>query len=85
MEQIIRRRYPNSLSALIFSARSEGADDDATGSAASAELMEKSVKRLHDELKRKDEEWERKMRALQQRHHLLEVSKAKNCWLDSSL
>eukprot|EP00118_Oscarella_pearsei_P010683 m.66932 g.66932 ORF g.66932 m.66932 type:complete len:1284 (+) comp35419_c0_seq4:3-3854(+) len=74
MEQIIRRRHPNSLSALIFAASADrNGRHEGTSSAASAEALEKSVKRLESELDAKDGEWEKKMRALQQRHTLLET------------
>ncbi|XP_060725776.1 centrosomal protein of 162 kDa isoform X3 [Tachysurus vachellii] len=72
MEEVLRRRHPNSLPALMFAA---AAADGETGgenlSAArqpsySAALLERRIHRLEAELENRDEEGKRSLRAMEQ-------------------
>ncbi|XP_047667552.1 centrosomal protein of 162 kDa [Tachysurus fulvidraco] len=72
MEEVLRRRHPNSLPALMFAAAA--ADGESGGenlSAArqpsySAALLERRIHRLEAELENRDEEGKRSLRAMEQ-------------------
>lgn len=80
MEQILRRRHPNSLPALMFAAaaasgekRGEGHPCAAPQPLHSAALLERRIHRLEAELEDHDEEAKRSLRAMEQHFHRIKV------------
>lgn len=76
MEGILKRRYPNSLPALIYAAAtaaSEG-DGDAAPKSNTVEFLEKRVKKLETELEGKDDEAKKSLRAMEQQFQKIKVS-----------
>lgn len=74
MEQIIRRRHPNSLPALMMLAASS--DDSAPsgdGRSRSVEVLEKRIKKLEGQLEKKDEETSTLLRAMEQKYNAVKV------------
>ncbi|CAN0229017.1 unnamed protein product [Lampetra planeri] len=75
MEDILRRRHPNSLPALMYAAASAG--DRALGSDAapggSAELLERRLRKLEAELEAKDEEAKRGLRVMEQHYNKMKL------------
>ena len=79
MNDIIRRRYPNSLPALIYAAASvpgEGQDlhPQPPPKSHTASFLEEKVKQLEDELAEKGEEVKRSLRVMEQKYNLMKVS-----------
>ena len=78
METIIRRRFPNSITALIYAAsHGEGEGGGQKGEqepTPSVLYFEKKVRKLECELEEKDTEHCRRVRALQQQYAAMEVS-----------
>lgn len=77
LEQILRRRNPNSLPALIYAAAtaagSEDADATKTSSSRINALLERRIQRLEAELESHDEEAKRCLRAMEQQFHRIKV------------
>ena len=83
MDQVIRRRHPNSLPALIYAANVSSTTATSTTSKHQAltdsspkhstVFLEQKIHKLDRELATKDEEWDRKMRSLQQKHNTLQL------------
>jgi protein QN1 len=83
MDQVIRRRHPNSLPALIYAANISSKTTTSTTSKHQALsdsspkhstiFLEQKIHKLDRQLSTKDEEWERKMRSLQQKHNTLQL------------
>lgn len=79
MEEVLRRRHPNSLPALMFAAAA--ADGESRGenlSAArqpsySAALLDRRIHRLEAELENRDEEGKRSLRAMEQHFQRIKV------------
>ncbi|XP_078733451.1 centrosomal protein of 162 kDa isoform X1 [Lampetra fluviatilis] len=75
MEDILRRRHPNSLPALMYAAASAG--DRALGLDAapggSAELLERRLRKLEAELEDKDEEAKRGLRVMEQHYNKMKL------------
>ena len=79
MEEIIKRRYPNSLPALIYAAAS--APGQAQGVATESPrkqsptyaFLENRVKKLETELEEKDEEASRRIRCVEQKYNSLRL------------
>jgi len=71
MENIIRKRHPNSLPALIWAAAS--VPDDTTTKPRSVEYLEGRIRRLESDAEIKDEEAKRSVRALQQKYTSMKV------------
>ena len=71
MENIIRKRHPNSLPAVIWAAAS--VPDDAVSKPPSVEYLEGRIRKLECDIELKDEEAKRSMRALQQKHNSMKV------------
>ena len=95
METIIRRRFPNSISALIYAAsHNEGVGGERKGEkepTPSVLYFEKKVRKLEQELEERDEEHSRRLRALQQQYTAMEVGTVHTnhlhtcvCWFLSS-
>ena len=72
MENIIRKRHPNSLPALIWAAASIPEDTTAT-KPQSVEYLEGRIRKLESDAELKDEESKRSMRALQQKYNSMKV------------
>lgn len=76
MEGILKRRYPNSLPALIYAAAtaaSEG-DGDASPKNNTVEFLERRVKKLETELEGKDDEAKKSLRAMEQQFQKIKVT-----------
>ncbi|XP_071136252.1 centrosomal protein of 162 kDa-like [Mytilus edulis] len=74
MEQIIRRRHPNSLPALIMTAAI--ASEEKPGSlerTPTVIVLENQLKKLEAELETKDEESERMLRSVEQKYHTVKL------------
>ncbi|XP_074043194.1 centrosomal protein of 162 kDa isoform X2 [Macrotis lagotis] len=72
MEGIIKRRYPNSLPALILAASAAG-DTDIVPPKNTVEFMEKRIKKLETELEGKDEEAKKSLRTLEQQFQKIKI------------
>lgn len=79
MDEIIKRRYPNSLSALIYAAKSSASDEaeanDEVTPSHSAVYLENQLRKIEEELKEKENESERSIRSLQQSNEAMKASK----------
>lgn len=79
MEEIIKRRYPNSLPALIFAAASAPGiaqptqDESPQKQSPSYVFLEQQVKKLQKQLEEKDGEGGRLLRALEQKHNAMKL------------
>ena len=83
MNDIIRRRYPNSLPALIYAAAATAPSSDSQDahpqpSAASSKshtvaFLEEKVKQMDEELAGNDEEVKRSLRVMEQKYNLMKV------------
>lgn len=70
MEGIIKRRYPNSLPALILAASVAGGD---TVDRNTVEFMEKRIKKLETDLEGKDEEAKKSLRTMEQQFQKMKI------------
>ncbi|XP_076827607.1 centrosomal protein of 162 kDa isoform X2 [Brachyhypopomus gauderio] len=81
LEEILRRRHPNSLPALIHAVASVGGEEGAAGSRAGAvpqtahmeALLERRVRGLEAQLEGRDEEAKRSLRAMEQQFHRVKL------------
>ena len=73
MENIIRKRHPNSLPALIWAAAS--VPEDTSTKPQSVEYLEGRIRKLESDAELKDEEAKKSVRALQQKYNSMKV-----CW-----
>ena len=71
MENIIRKRHPNSLPVLMWAA-SAAPQSEAT-KAPSVEFLEKRVGKLEGELESQEEEAKRSLRAVEQKYNAMKV------------
>ncbi|XP_007668924.2 centrosomal protein of 162 kDa isoform X1 [Ornithorhynchus anatinus] len=71
MEGILKRRYPNSLPALIFAASAEGDGDTSTKNRV--EFMEKRIRKLEADLEGKDEEAKKSLRTMEQQFQKIKI------------
>lgn len=71
MEGILKRRYPNSLPALILAASAAGGD---TVDINTVEFMERRIKKLEVDLEGKDEEAKKSLRTMEQQFQKMKVS-----------
>ncbi|XP_054425648.1 centrosomal protein of 162 kDa [Pteronotus mesoamericanus] len=69
MEGILKRRYPNSLPALILAASAAGDTVDRN----TVEFMEKRIKKLETDLEGKDEEAKRSLRTMEQQFQKMKI------------
>uniref|UniRef100_H0XKJ7 Centrosomal protein of 162 kDa n=1 Tax=Otolemur garnettii TaxID=30611 RepID=H0XKJ7_OTOGA len=69
MEGILRRRYPNSLPALILAASAAGDPADRN----TVEFMEKRIKKLEADLEGKDEEAKKSLRTMEQEFQKMKI------------
>ncbi|XP_073781230.1 centrosomal protein of 162 kDa isoform X4 [Danio rerio] len=78
-EELLKRRHPNSLPALILAAASTGAEEDRLDvrslaqSSQTAALLERRVHRLEAELEGRDEAAKRSLRAMEQQYHRIKL------------
>ena len=70
MEGILKRRYPNSLPALILAASAAGDIADRN----TVEFMEKRIKKLEADLEGRDEEAKKSLRTMEQQFQTMKVS-----------
>lgn len=74
MEEIIRRRYPNSLPALIYAAASvPDASAETEGNLYSRAFLEKRIKKLEADLEGKDEEAKKCLRTMEQQFQKIKI------------
>ncbi|KAI4895285.1 hypothetical protein NFI96_000263 [Prochilodus magdalenae] len=80
MEDILRRRHPNSLPALIYAAAAAGGEEEETSrqhtvpqSSQTAALLERRIHRLEAELEGRDEEAKRSLRAMEQQFQRIKL------------
>ncbi|XP_068921184.1 centrosomal protein of 162 kDa isoform X2 [Petaurus breviceps papuanus] len=71
MEGIIKRRYPNSIPALILAASAAGDTDVSPKN--TVEFMEKRMKKLEAELEGKDEEAKKSLRTMEQQFQKIKI------------
>ncbi|XP_007484337.2 centrosomal protein of 162 kDa isoform X2 [Monodelphis domestica] len=71
MEGILKRRYPNSLPALIMAASAAGDTDISPKN--TVEFMEKRIKKLETELEGKDEEAKKSLRSMEQQFQKIKI------------
>ncbi|XP_072498829.1 centrosomal protein of 162 kDa isoform X2 [Notamacropus eugenii] len=71
MEGIIKRRYPNSIPALILAASAAGDTDISPKN--TVEFMEKRIKKLEAELEGKDEEAKKSLRTMEQQFQKIKI------------
>lgn len=69
MEGILKRRYPNSLPALILAASASGDTVDRN----TVDFMEKRIKKLEADLEGKDEEAKKSLRTMEQQFQKMKV------------
>ena len=80
MEEIIRRRYPNSLPALIYAAASAPGhaqlvkDESPKKDSASQAFLENRIRKLEAALENKEEESGRRIRAVEQQYSAVRVA-----------
>ncbi|NWI90010.1 CE162 protein, partial [Pitta sordida] len=73
MEGILRRRYPNSLPALIYAATSAEKSNDPSAKTNTVEFLERRIKKLETELEGKDDEAKKSLRAMEQQFQKIKI------------
>ncbi|XP_014121814.2 centrosomal protein of 162 kDa isoform X4 [Zonotrichia albicollis] len=73
MEGILKRRYPNSLPALIFAAAAAEKTNDLSAKTNTVEFLERRIKKLETELEGKDEEAKKSLRAMEQQFQKIKI------------
>ncbi|NXQ22857.1 CE162 protein, partial [Peucedramus taeniatus] len=73
MEGILKRRYPNSLPALIFAAAAAEKTNDLSAKTNTVEFLEKRIKKLETELEGKDDEAKKSLRAMEQQFQKIKI------------
>jgi protein QN1 len=73
MEQIIRRRHPNSLPAMIMTAAIAADDKSSLERTPTMIVLENQLKKLEAELETKDDESEKMLRSVEQKYNTLKV------------
>jgi len=71
MENIIRKRHPNSLPALIWAAAS--VHEDVSAKPPSVEYLEGRIRKLESDMESQDEGAKRSLRALEQKYNSMKV------------
>ncbi|NWV19514.1 CE162 protein, partial [Origma solitaria] len=72
MEGILKRRYPNSLPALIYAAAAEKTND-LPAKTNTVEFLERRIKKLETELEGKDDEAKKSLRAMEQQFQKMKI------------
>jgi protein QN1 len=77
MEQIVRRRHPNSLPVLMLAAATlPDPSQTSTGpQSRTVDVLEKRIKKLEGELEKKDEESGILLRGMEQKYNAVKVNK----------
>ncbi|NWV11473.1 CE162 protein, partial [Ptilonorhynchus violaceus] len=73
MEGILKRRYPNSLPALIYAAAAAEKTNDLSAKTNTVEFLEKRIKKLETELEGKDDEAKKSLRAMEQQFQKIKI------------
>ncbi|NWX67481.1 CE162 protein, partial [Alca torda] len=73
MEGILKRRYPNSLPALIYAAAAAEKTDDLSAKTHTVDFLEKRIKKLETELEGKDDEAKKSLRAMEQQFQKIKM------------
>ncbi|XP_064025539.1 centrosomal protein of 162 kDa isoform X2 [Pogoniulus pusillus] len=73
MEGILRRRYPNSLPALIYAAAAAEKTDDPSAKANTVDFLERRIKKLERELEGKDDEAKKSLRTMEQQFQKIKI------------
>ncbi|NXU98961.1 CE162 protein, partial [Cettia cetti] len=73
MEGIIKRRYPNSLPALIYAAAAAEKTNDLSAKTNTVEFLERRIKKLETELEGKDDEAKKSLRAMEQQFQKIKI------------
>ncbi|XP_051470727.1 centrosomal protein of 162 kDa isoform X2 [Apus apus] len=73
MEGILKRRYPNSLPALIYAAAAAEKTDDLSAKTNTVDFLEKRIKKLETELEGKDDEAKKSLRAMEQQFQKIKI------------
>ncbi|KAJ7403700.1 centrosomal protein of 162 kDa isoform X4 [Willisornis vidua] len=73
MEGIIKRRYPNSLPALIYAANAAEKTNDLSAKTNTVEFLERRIKKLETELEGKDDEAKKSLRAMEQQFQKIKI------------
>ncbi|NXH85798.1 CE162 protein, partial [Edolisoma coerulescens] len=73
MEGILKRRYPNSLPALIYAAAAAEKTNDPSAKTNTVEFLERRIKKLETELEGKDDEAKKSLRAMEQQFQKIKI------------
>ncbi|NXN82979.1 CE162 protein, partial [Bombycilla garrulus] len=73
MEGILKRRYPNSLPALIYAAAAAEKTNDLSVKTNTVEFLERRIKKLETELEGKDDEAKKSLRAMEQQFQKIKI------------
>ncbi|NXF95104.1 CE162 protein, partial [Eubucco bourcierii] len=73
MEGILRRRYPNSLPALIYAAAAAEKSDEPSATRNTVEFLERRIKKLEGELEGKDDEAKKSLRSMEQQFQKIKM------------
>ncbi|KAF1512326.1 hypothetical protein FQV20_0000606, partial [Eudyptula albosignata] len=73
MEGILKRRYPNSLPALIYAAAAAEKTDDLSAKTNTVDFLERRIKKLETELEGKDDEAKKSLRAMEQQFQKIKI------------
>ncbi|XP_074007116.1 centrosomal protein of 162 kDa [Numenius arquata] len=73
MEGILKRRYPNSLPALIYAAAAAEKTNDLAAKTDTVDFLEKRIKKLETELEGKDDEAKKSLRAMEQQFQKIKM------------
>ncbi|XP_035759837.1 centrosomal protein of 162 kDa isoform X2 [Egretta garzetta] len=73
MEGILKRRYPNSLPALIYAAAAAEKTNDLSAKTHTVDFLERRIKKLETELEGKDDEAKKSLRAMEQQFQKIKI------------
>uniref|UniRef100_A0A672TNJ6 Centrosomal protein of 162 kDa n=1 Tax=Strigops habroptila TaxID=2489341 RepID=A0A672TNJ6_STRHB len=73
MEGILRRRYPNSLPALIYAAAAAEKTNELSAKPNTVDFLERRIKKLETELEGKDDEAKKSLRAMEQQFQKVKI------------
>ncbi|XP_009073014.1 PREDICTED: centrosomal protein of 162 kDa [Acanthisitta chloris] len=73
MDGILKRRYPNSLPALIYAAAAAEKANDLSAKTNTVEFLERRIKKLETELEGKDDEAKKSLRAMEQQFQKIKL------------
>ncbi|XP_075270538.1 centrosomal protein of 162 kDa isoform X1 [Opisthocomus hoazin] len=73
MEGILKRRYPNSLPALIYAAAAAENTNDLSAKTHTVDFLERRIKKLETELEGKDDEAKKSLRAMEQQFQKIKI------------